>query len=302
MIGELMKAKTTKAHLLAIFTILIWGTTFVSTKVLLKAFQPVEILAWRFAMGFLALCLILPKRLPFEGVRRELHYALAGLTGVTLYCMLENTALSYTMASNVSVIVSVAPLFTALIARKEKHGMAFYLGFAAAILGIILISFGGQEEVRVNPLGDLMALGAALSWAFYMAITKRIEGFGHSTIQTTRRIFFYGLLFSVPVLLYNGFNTDMTRFLHLPNLLNMLYLGVGASALCFVTWNWATGVLGAVRTSAYIYLNPVVTIAASMIVLDERLGVPAAIGVGLTILGLVLSEKRNHQKQTEGKA
>lgn len=291
-----MKAKITKAHLLAIFTVLIWGTTFVSTKVLLNDFKPVEILAWRFAIAYIVLWLIYPKPLRFEGFKRELHYALAGLTGVTLYCILENTALSHTMASNVSVIVSVAPLFTALIVRKEKLGEAFYIGFVAAILGIMLISFGGQKEVRFDPMGDLLALGAALSWAFYMVLTKRIEGFGHSSVQTTRRIFFYGLLFSVPVLIKSGFSTDLSRFSELPNLLNMLYLGVGASALCFVTWNWATGVLGAVRTSAYIYLNPVVTIAASMLILDERLGVASAIGVGLTLLGLFLSEKKKFKK------
>lgn len=76
-------------HLCALVTILIWGTTFLSTKVLLDSFTPVEILFTRFLLGYLALLLIRPRRLPSGGPRRELWFAAAGLCGVTLYFLLE---------------------------------------------------------------------------------------------------------------------------------------------------------------------------------------------------------------------
>ena len=91
----------TAGHLAALFTVLIWGTTFISTKVLLTAFAPVEILFIRFLLGLAALFAACPRRLRGMGVRREAALAAAGLCGVCLYYLLENIALTYTMASNV---------------------------------------------------------------------------------------------------------------------------------------------------------------------------------------------------------
>ena len=104
--------RRTAGHLAALFTIIIWGTTFISTKVLLTDFKPVEILFFRFVMGFAALFLVCPHRMKGVERKQELTFVLAGLCGICLYYLLENIALTYTMASNVGVIISVAPFFT----------------------------------------------------------------------------------------------------------------------------------------------------------------------------------------------
>lgn len=104
-----MENQRSAGHLAALFTVLIWGTTFISTKVLLADFQPAEILFFRFALGFAALLLVCPRRLELNDPRQELLFAAAGLCGICLYYLLENIALTYTMASNVGVIISVAP-------------------------------------------------------------------------------------------------------------------------------------------------------------------------------------------------
>lgn len=106
-----MTQNRTAGHLAALLTILIWGTTFISTKILLTDFQPVEILFFRFVMGFAALLLIFPRSLGKTSLRQELTFAAAGLTGICLYYLLENIALTCTSASNVGVIVSAAPFF-----------------------------------------------------------------------------------------------------------------------------------------------------------------------------------------------
>lgn len=112
-----MNKYETKGHLAALITIMIWGTTFISTKVLLKALQPVEILFIRFVIGFLALFLACPHRLKNTDWKKETVFAAAGLSGVCLYYLMENIALTFTMASNVGVIISVAPFFTAILSR-----------------------------------------------------------------------------------------------------------------------------------------------------------------------------------------
>lgn len=80
-------------HAAALLTIFLWGTTFISTKVLLTGLRPVEVLFLRFALGFAALCLLYPRRLRLAGRRQELWFAAAGLCGVTLYFLLENLSL-----------------------------------------------------------------------------------------------------------------------------------------------------------------------------------------------------------------
>ncbi len=286
-------------HLAALLTIFIWGTTFISTKILLADFQPLEILVLRFLLGFFALLIVCPKSLGKTTKRQEGMFALAGLCGVCLYYLLENIALTCTMASNVGVIVSVSPFFTALLTPfffrgAEAIGRRFFVGFLVAMTGIFLISFQGSA-LEVSPKGDLLSLLAAIIWAFYALLTKQLGEFGFPTVLVTRRIFFYGLLFMLPTLPLFGFSPDLTRLADPVILGNLLFLGLGASALCFVTWNFSVKTMGAVKTSLYIYVVPVVTVVCSMLVLHEFLTPLAWLGVGLTLSGLFLSQQRSPQ-------
>lgn len=101
-----------KGHMLACMTILIWGTTFISTKVLLRDFTPLQILFTRFMIGYLALWAVAPRLTRVKEKKEELYFLAAGLCGVTLYFLMENIALTYTQASNVGIIVAVSPFFT----------------------------------------------------------------------------------------------------------------------------------------------------------------------------------------------
>lgn len=134
--------RETSGHIAAIVTILIWGTTFISTKVLLADFSPMEILFYRFLMGFIALILVRPNMIPFRNWRQELLFAGAGLFGVTLYFLLENIALTYTYASNVGMIVAIIPMITAVLAHflleGEKLRLTFFIGFGSALIGLLL--------------------------------------------------------------------------------------------------------------------------------------------------------------------
>lgn len=289
-----MKNDRTAGHACALLTTVIWGTTFISTKILLNGFRPVEILFLRFVMGLLALLAVYPRRLRGTSRRQERTFAAAGLCGVCLYYLLENLALTCTLASNVGVIISVAPFFTAilsfLVLKEEKPRAGFFLGFAVAMAGIGLISFNGSR-LELNPAGDLLALLAALIWACYSVLTKKISAYGYPTILTTRRVFGYGILFMLPALLFD-FEWETARLANPVYLFNLLFLGLGASALCFVTWNFAVKALGAVKTSVYIYLVPVITVVTSVAILHESITVLSAVGTVLTLAGLFLSESR----------
>lgn len=288
--------KTTRGHIAALITILIWGTTFISTKILLVDFTPIEILFFRFLLGLLVLIIVYPKRLKLKDRKQELTFAAAGLCGICLYYLLENIALTYTMASNVGVIISIAPFFTAVLSHifmktEEKLKIQFFIGFFVAMVGICLISFNGRE-LELNPIGDILAVAAALIWSLYSLLTRKISSYGYNTVQTTRRIFTYGIVFMLPFLFVFDFNLDIQKVVKPEYALNLIYLGIGASALCFVTWNYAVKMLGAVKTSVYIYMVPVITVATSVIVLREKITWVSAIGTILTLIGLFLSESR----------
>lgn len=281
-------------HAVAFFTVFVWGVTFVSTKVLLADFQAVEILFFRFAMAFLALYAVNPAPLTGMTPKRRLILASSGLTGICLYYLLENVALTYTMASNVGVILTATPLFTAIVAKfvlrgEERLGASFFIGFVVVMAGICLISFNGAE-LQLDPLGDLLAVAAALVWSFYACFTRMMGRWGCSSLQITRVTFGWGLLFMLPFVALSDISWDLSRLLKPVNLFNMLFLGLGASALCFTTWNIAVRTLGTVKASLYIYLVPVITVAVSAVVLHEPVTLLAAFGTALTLAGLFLSQ------------
>jgi len=237
-----------------------------------------------------------PRFVKYNNLKEELLFFGAGLCGVTLYFIFQNTALSLTVASNVSILISISPFFTAIFSRffvkEEQFHSNFFVGFGVSIIGIFLISFNGNFILKLNPVGDVLAILSAVVWAMYSLIMKRISTLNYNTIQFTRKIFFYGLLLLIPFLKLFDFQLDLSRFSSVPNLLNILFLGIGASALCYVTWNYAVSVLGAVKTSVYIYLIPIITIIISAIVLREKITLVAMLGVLLILFGLYLSGRK----------
>ncbi|HWQ78223.1 MAG TPA: DMT family transporter, partial [Anaerovoracaceae bacterium] len=175
-----------KAHVLAFIAIFIWGTTYISIKVLLTAFSPTEILFFRFLCAYPVLFLVKPARIRYRNLKEELLFAGAGLCGVTLYMTLQNTSLLYTLASNTGVLISVAPFLTAifsfLLLKEEPFRGSFFIGFGVSIVGIALISFNGNFILKLNPLGDILALSCAAVWAVYCILMKKIGALNYHVI------------------------------------------------------------------------------------------------------------------------
>ena len=294
-----MREAEAAGHLAAIFTIMVWGITFISTKLLLETFSPFAILFVRFFIGWLFLFVLAPRRLNKISRDQRLLFAGAGLTGVTLYFLMENIALEYTYASNVAIIVSLAPFFTVLLARIflkiNRPGKNFIMGFILAMAGIIVIS-ANPDELEFNIIGDGLALLAALAWGFYSIFTRKLADYGLESLLATRAVFFYGLLFMLPATLFLPLNLSLEKLSTPVNLINILFLGLGASAICFATWTFAIKLLGVARSSMYIYLVPPVTVIAAYFVLGEPINVKIIAGIVLTIGGLVYAERGKENK------
>lgn len=297
---------------LAVLTIFIWGITFVSTKYLLQSFSALEILFIRFFVAYIVLLVLSPRKLILQKKTHEFYFLLAGLSGITLYQFLENIAISYTTASNVSIIVSICPIFTAITSQiflKEKHITPnFVIGFVLAILGVALVCFNGTVSLKLNPKGDFLALGAAISWGFYSLAVSKINKIGYSSIQSTRRVFFYSLLLMIPLVILGlifqnpqmkinlSLNENKIRFSNWLNHVNLLFLGVLASGFCFSAWNIACKCLGTVKVTVGLYLIPVVTTIFAFFVLKEPFTLMGTLGAILTITGLFITTSGKNGK------
>ncbi len=284
-------------YLLAAACVFFWGITFVCTKYLLRNFTPLEILFYRFIAAYIGLWLLRPK---FEKIalRDNIFFALAGFSGVILYQLFENIAINYTNASNVSVIVSICPLFTAIFSQiflKEKHlSLWFIIGFIISITGVTLVCFNGNTVLEFNPKGDFLALFSAICWGIYSVIISIINRKNYDQICATRRIFFFAVLMMIPLMLFTNQNSPVENSIRFSNPLNIVYLlflGLVASGFCFSAWNKACKIVGTVKVSCGLYLIPVVTIIFAFFALNEKITLLGALGAAITIIGLFVSER-----------
>jgi len=283
-------------HLLAILTIAIWGVTFVNTKVLLQqGLQPTEIFLIRFVLAYLCIWPISPKSIKPQKWTDELWFFILGLVGGTIYFIAENTALALTYVNNVSFIVCTAPLITMLLAilfvKSVKATLPLTIGSAVALVGVGMVIYNGHFVLQLNPLGDLLALAAAFSWAIYSLVIKKVSSRYNATF-ITRKVFFYGIITILPILLLSDWQFPLEQLQKPIVWANLLFLSVVASFLCFLWWSIAVKKLGALATSNYVYLNPVTTIIASALFLNEPMTAMAYAGSALILIGVFVA---NHK-------
>jgi drug/metabolite transporter (DMT)-like permease len=287
-------------HLLAIMVVLIWGGTFINSKILLlHGLEAHEIFALRFFFSYLCIWTISPHKLWADSMRDELLLMLLGITGGSLYFVTENEAVRIDYVNNVAFIVCTAPLLTTLLALAFLRGVRatrqLILGAIAATLGVALVVFNGQFMLQLNPLGDMLALCASLSWAAYSLLLRRVSGY--NVVFVTRKVFFYGIVTVLPMFVFRPWTFPLEGFL-LPAVWgNLLFLGLVASFGCFVLWSWVSKRLGALTASNYIYLNPVSTVIFSALFLNERLTWLSFLGSALILLGVYLSNQGTRAQQ-----
>jgi len=281
-------------HLITALVVIIWGTTFVSTKVLIQhGLGPIEIMFYRFVLAYFCLLMVSHKRLWADKWKDEFMLMLSGLTGGTFYFIAENTALGITQASNVALLVCTTPIFTALLVHwifKEPLRRNMIIGSIIALIGVGLVVFSGSVLLQINPLGDFLSIMAALMWAVYCLILKPL-GKKYPTAFITRKVFLYSIISLLVYFLFDPLQVKTEVLFHPVVTLNLLFLGIVASMLCFIAWNAAVKVLGPSRTANYIYVQPFSTLVLSSIILSEIITLASMIGALCIIGGVYLAEK-----------
>ena len=279
-------------------TMIAWGTSFLSTKVLMEGggLTPVETYIYRFFLAYLILLCFTFKKIRSESWRDELILALCGICSGSLYFITENYALKLTTTANVSLLASISPLFTtflmALVFRQRiKPGVL--MGSIIAFAGVFCIIFSHGETMEIRPAGDLLALTAAFCWAIYSIAVKPVLP-KYSTFFISRKMFFYGVLTALPLLLLQHEPTHLNilfDFLHPQYLFNMLFLVLFCSIMAYIVLNLSMKILGPVTANNYLYMQPLVTMVAGSMILGESIYLLGYVGCALIIGGLVISDK-----------
>ena len=289
------------AHFIALFVVLIWGTTFVSSKVLLNSgLLPADIFFVRFLIAYSCMLCLSHKRLFANSIADELTLAGLGIMGGSLYFLTENMALLHSTSSNVSILVSTTPLVTAMLLaffyKSERLSSRQIFGSVLAFIGVVLVVLNGQLVLHLNPLGDALALGASFTWGFYSLFMRRIMG-RYSADFITRKVFFYGLVTIMPYFAFvHPLDIDLLTSGSMTVWGNLLFLGFVASTGGYLLWNWVMRKLGAVKSTNFIYLQSLVSMVAGHFILGERITIMAIAGAVILIIGMILAVRKKRSK------
>ena len=287
-------------HFVAFIIVAIWGSTFVFTKMLLLAgLSPAQIFTLRFIIAYVLLMGYSLSKRSFRlfsyNWRDELLMLVLGITGGSVYFLAENAAMLFTTATNTSLIVCSCPLFAmllfAVVYRHSEHiSKVQALGSVLACMGMAVVVLNGHFVLHLSPLGDLLAFAACLCWAVYSLFMKPATE-RYSTLFITRKVFFYGLLTIIPYyLIVPGF-PSLDVLLRSDVLWNLLFLGVVASMICYVAWNWVISRLGAVVATNWVYFNPITTILFAWWLLHEQITIWFLLGTVFILVGMYLADK-----------
>jgi drug/metabolite transporter (DMT)-like permease len=282
-------------HLELFLVVAIWAGTFVATKIVLTEISPVLSALYRYCVA--SLLLIVIDYHNDERIRQDDYpqVIFLGVTGVTLYYLLQHYGIKYTNATDAAILISLSPIFIGIISwflEREKVKGTTIIGLGLAFMGCILVITNGNITFQNNKeelWGDLLILLTAVSWAFYSIYGKKLL-----KIYSTRTIVKYTTLigtllllpFSLPEIMQT---TDFS--LSLTGWFNVVYLGGVASVYGYLAWYRALTKLPAVTVGSYLYFRPLLTGIIAVIVLHETIGIFVIVGGFLIIIGTYLSTR-----------
>ena len=283
-------------HLVAFLTVAIWGTTFVSTKVLMiNGLSPAQIFTLRFTMAYVLMFCFNHRRLFADSWRDEGLMVLLGITGGSLYFLSENEAMNYTTATNTSLIVCSCPLFATLLVRLVYRSSRIHImqltGSLLAFMGMTIVVLNGRFVLHLSPVGDALAFTACICWAFYSLLMKTMTD-KYSAAFITRKVFFYGVLTIIPYYILVPGVPSMAVLTQPVVVGNLLFLGCLASMICFLTWNWCISKLGAVKATNWVYFNPITTMIFASWILDEKITPYFLVGATCILIGMYVADKK----------
>jgi drug/metabolite transporter (DMT)-like permease len=299
-----MKINRRRAILEAFFAVVVWGASFVATKVALRSAHP-DVVVWlRFSMGvvILGIAVLAGRKFALPEKRDWLYFALLGFLGITFHQWLQSTGLLTAQATTTSWIVSTIPVFMALLgwlALKENLRWLQWTGILVSALGVLLVVTRGDLSMlasgKFGTVGDFLILVSAVNWAVFSVLSRR----GLQKYPATLMMFYvmaFGWLFS-SVLFFAQNGLGQIGLITWDGWMGIAFLGVFCSGLAYIFWYDALQVLPVAETGAFLYLEPVVTVLVAALILGERLTLFTLTGGVLILAGVWLVNRKKTGKK-----
>jgi drug/metabolite transporter (DMT)-like permease len=287
---------------LALLVIFFWGISFVAIKIVVDVIPPITMATLRFTISWLILWLfaritIKERKLPSKAKRLSI---LAGLWGITFYFIFENFGVNFTTPSQASLLISTVPIFTIIIAdivRRKSSSVRLYLMSFLSLVGVSIIIFSNGFDLRGDTLGDLLILGAAVTWGMYTLYVDKLSEYDNllTTVEMTK----WGLIFLIPFAAVEMImeRPDPLKFIKPDVVLWLLFLGILCSGFGYFIWNYSVRVLGSRTSSNFIYLIPVVSVISDSLILKNIPSIWLYIGGGITMIGVIFGEREGRKEE-----
>jgi drug/metabolite transporter (DMT)-like permease len=282
-------------RLLLLVTVIVWGATFVATKICLAYLTPAEILGLRLLLALPVLyALMFFKKIKLDFSPAEKKKLLFGSCVLTVHFLIQIIGLQYTSATNTGWIISITPLVIAVLSYfflKERITINAWVGVAIATVGILLLMSRGNFTSLgwLSSVGDWLILASAHTWAVYTVAGRNISR-SHNPIAVA---FAFLLPATIVMTAYMAFTSDWSKFVHLPveALVAIVFLGVVAMALA--NWWWQKGVasIGAAKAGVFLYVEPLATTLLAVPLLSESVGVFTLVGGFLVLCGVYWAQR-----------
>jgi len=285
-----MKNKTL-GTIAILITVIAWGISFISIKMLVDVISPMMLGLLRFSLSSAVIFLVMKG----TGASLKVHKKdlpllfFTGFIGTTIYFYFENNGIMLTTASVASIIIATIPVFTILgeaLIYKTKPTWKLLFSIALSVAGVLMVMDIDLKEIfSGNGLGYLLMIGAVFAWVVYSLASKPLfKKYKEGTIAFYQS--FFGMLMFIPFVF---FETTYWDQITTPMIGHLLFLALIASAMGYYLYLYAIDQLGVGTSSLYINMIPVVTVIVSFLYLGESIGLLKVVGGVMVIASVCLA-------------
>lgn len=297
-----IKNKNTRAIILLVFTMLVWGSSYSITKSVVTILPPATFAVSRFMIALLCL---LPFYLSGRKNKPSQHFDtgdfwwlfLMGLTGIAGYYIFFNYSLMFTSASNGALIQGFIPVCIALFGAvflKEKLTGLQMTGIGLCFIGVVLVGViaASNSNDASSLKGNLFMVISVLCWTTYTLVSRKLNHLNPFTITFLSGCIGAALL--IPVSIYELINLKTPVEIGVNGWLALVYLGAVSSGICYVLYNKAIELLPVAMVGTFLNLDILIGVSIAVIFLHEEIDIFKIAGGLLILLGLTLSSRKKN--------
>lgn len=284
----------------AVFAVVVWGGTFIATKIALQEVSPATIVWLRFSMGVIILgaAVLVRRQFAIPEKNEWLYFALLGFIGVTFHQWLQANGLKTAQATTTAWIVASTPVFIAILGwfvLKEKLGWVRVCGIALAGFGVLSIvskgNFSALFSGHEGTIGDFLILISAINWAVYTILSRR-ELARHPAARMMFYVMLLGWLFT-SIWIF-GFGPGYSEISHLTTSgwSAILMLGIFGSGFAYIAYSDALQALPASQLGAFLNIEPLVTAVLAAVMIGEKITVISLAGGAIILFGIYLVNRK----------